>query len=491
MPEIKSFSEIRILILGDVMLDRYIWGDAKKISPEAPIPVFNVRKRSECLGGAGNVAANLAGLECNVTIIGVCGQDDAGTSLEKILNKKKIANRLCKSKSVPTITKTRIIARGQQLIRLDEEEITPCDEILKNELLETFEQEISNHDLMIISDYGKGLLQTHGLCRTIIEKCRQLDIPVFVDPKNRNWEIYRQATCITPNFTEFKLAAEILSGEKNDLDAGIHIRRKYELKWLVITMGAKGIRIIDDNDEIIEIPSVAREVFDVSGAGDTVIATLAAGFASGLNFKSAAELANTAAGIVVGKTGTQPIIRDELILSPQMPSGHFNGNMQNMENRSCKIMSKEAASFLIQTWRSSGDKIVFTNGCFDLLHPGHIHLIHQARSLGNRLVVGINSDASVKRLKGKTRPILGQNDRSIILSALSSVDLIVIFEEDTPLELIDALQPDILVKGSDYTPDTVVGRDIVESYGGKVCIVSLLKNYSTTGLAEKMSRSSH
>ena len=487
MQSIKSFSEVKILILGDIMLDRYIWGDAVRISPEAPIPVFTVKKKSECLGGAGNVAANLAGLECNVTIIGVCGQDETGVSLEKNFKRKKIRSKLCRNTSDPTITKTRIIARGQQLIRLDEEEINACDEILKNEILKNFKEEIASHDLVILSDYGKGMFQTPGLCRIIIKKCRQLNIPVFVDPKSRSWDIYRQATCITPNYAEFKLISDTLDGKKQDLDAAVYLRNKYELDWLVITRGPEGIWIIDKNDDSIEIPSRAREVFDVSGAGDTVIATLAAGFASGLNFKNAAELANTAAGIVVGKTGTRPISRDELILSSQMSdTGLFYGNQSHDGNKSPKIMSKESALFMIQTWRSSGDKIVFTNGCFDLLHPGHIHLIHQARSLGNRLIVGINSDASVKRLKGDSRPILAQNDRSIILSALSSVDLIVIFEEDTPLELIKTLQPDILVKGSDYTPDTVVGRDIVESYGGRVCIVQLLKNYSTTGIAKKI-----
>ncbi len=485
LKNIKSFSEVRILIIGDIMLDRYIWGDSVRISPEAPIPVFTVQKRSESLGGAGNVAANLAGLECNVTIIGVRGQDKAGDDLEKIFKEKNIRSRLCRDNLRPTITKTRIIARGQQLMRLDEEKIIECGKALKNEIKKRFEEEIIHHDLVIISDYGKGLFQTPDLCQTIIQKCRQLNISVFVDPKNRDWSIYRNATCITPNYAEFKLISKSLNEKKQDLKAAVDIRKKYELDWLLITRGAKGIWIIDNHDDLIEIPSVAREVFDVSGAGDTVISTLAAGFASGLKFKSAAELANTAAGIVVGKIGTQPINRDELVLSSQIPcTGSSMGN--NGKNRIQKIMSREAAVFTIQTWRSSGDKIVFTNGCFDLLHPGHIHLIHQARSLGNRLIVGINSDASVKRLKGDTRPILSQNDRSVILSALFSVDLIVIFEEDTPLELIKVLQPDILVKGSDYTPDTIVGRDIVESYGGQVCVVPLLQNYSTTGITEKM-----
>ncbi len=481
MSRIKSFSEVKILILGDIMLDKYIWGDAAKISPEAPIPVFNVRKRSECLGGAGNVAANLIGLGCNVTIIGVCGQDDAGNDLEKNLHLKKIGNRLCRDDSRPTITKTRIIARGQQLIRLDEEKIIPYDEILKDRILSYFEQEVVRHDLVIVSDYGKGMFLTPDLCQIVIKKCRQLNTPVFVDPKNKDWSIYRKATCITPNYAEFKFISNVLNEKDTELKAAVSIRRDYGIDWLLITRGADGILGIDNHDNIFEIPSVAREVFDVSGAGDTVISTLAAGFASGMDFKSAAELANTAAGIVVGKIGTQPINIDELAISPQIsPSGASNMDMHR------KIMSVESALFTIEAWRSSGDKIVFTNGCFDLLHPGHIHLIRQARILGNKLVVAINSDASVKRLKGDTRPILTQNDRSIILSALSSVDLIVIFEEDTPLNLIKILQPDILVKGSDYTPDTIVGRDIVESYGGKVCIVPLLEDYSTTGITEKM-----
>ncbi len=505
MPDIRSFSEVKILIVGDVMLDSYIWGEVTRISPEAPIPIVTIGKRSECLGGAGNVSANLAGLGCKVTVIGVCGKDVAGSSLERIFDKKKIVSRLCRNVSgYPTITKTRIIAGGQQLIRLDEEKIISCNEFLKREILKKFEQEIGNHDLVIISDYGKGLFKTPGLCRTIIEKCRRIDIPVFVDPKSRNWEIYRQASCITPNYAEFKLVVDGLNkkGKNKDIDAAIHIRREYKFDWLVITKGAKGIMVIDDNDDIIEIPSVAREVFDVSGAGDTVIATLAAGFAAGLNFQDASGLANTAAGIVVGKVGTQPISLDELVLSSWIPdhgtvfsdvaidSHTSKTHIRTLRGAEMhgKIMSRDAALFMIRTWRSSGDKIVFTNGCFDLLHPGHIHLIRQAKSFGDRLIVGINSDASVKRLKGATRPILGQKDRSIILSALASVDMVVIFDEDTPLELIKALQPDVLVKGSDYTPDTVVGRDIVESYGGRVCIVSMLDNYSTTGITEKIDK---
>ncbi len=481
MLNISSFSKTRILILGDVMLDRYIWGDVIKISPEAPIPVFTVRNKSECLGGAGNVAANLAGLECNVTIIGVRGQDNLGESLEKKLQDKKIHSRLCINNLRPTITKTRIISKGQQLMRLDEEKIIPYDEILKNEILKNFKKEIINHDLVIISDYGKGMFQTPELCQAIIQQCRRLHIPVFVDPKGSDWDIYKGATCITPNYAEFQLIANILNGKKSDMKTAVHMRKKYKLDWLLITLGSKGMWIIDNHDNIVKIPSIAREVFDVSGAGDTVISTLAAGFASGLQFQNAAELANTAAGIVVGKIGTQPITKDELTLSLQMSNaGSSSGN------GSQKILSKESAVLTIQTWRNSGDKIVFTNGCFDLLHPGHIHLIHQARSLGNRLIVGLNSDESVRRLKGSTRPILTQNDRSVILSALSSVDLIVIFEEDTPLDLIDILQPDILVKGSDYSPDTVVGREIVESYGGTICIVPLLENYSTTEITHKM-----
>lgn len=481
MSNIKSFSDARILILGDVMLDRYIWGDVVRISPEAPIPIFSVQNRSECLGGAGNVAANLAGLECKVTIIGVCGQDNIGERLEKILQKKKIHNRVFRSSLRPTITKTRIIAKGQQLMRLDEEKIIAYDGILKNKILKNFDEEILNHNLVIISDYAKGMFQTPGLCQALIQKCRQLNIPVFVDPKSNDWDIYRGATCITPNYAEFQLVSGKLNGKESNIKAAVHIRRKYEFDWLLITRGSKGIWIIDTHDDILEIPSFAREVFDVSGAGDTVISTLSAGFASGLKFKAAAELANTAAGIVVGKIGTQPITINELAVSPQMPdTGSFK------ENRSQKIMSMESALFTIHTWRSSGDKIVFTNGCFDLLHPGHIHMIHQARSLGDRLIVGLNSDASVRRLKGNARPILAQNDRSVILSALFSVDLVVIFDEDTPLDLIDALKPDILVKGADYNPDTVVGRDIVESYGGKICIVPLLENYSTTGITNKM-----
>lgn len=462
------------------MLDQYIWGKVTRISPEAPVPIFRIKERSECLGGAGNVSANLAGLGCNVTVIGVCGNDSAGVTIQNLLKQKTVKNCLTENNLRPTITKTRVIAQGQQLMRLDEENSIAFDDALKNEILNSFYSEILNHQIVIISDYGKGLFQSSDLCQMVIKKCRQLKIPVFVDPKGNDWGIYKGATCITPNSAELKLIANI-SGEKSlNVETAIGIRKKFEIDWLLVTQGPKGMWIIDNNDSFLEIPSVAREVFDVSGAGDTVIATLSAGVASGLNFKDAAKIANMAAGIVVGKIGTQPITQKELAVSLEMSETGSHG-----VNRLQKILSIDSASPLVQAWRSAGEEIVFTNGCFDLLHPGHIHLLHQAKEQGNRLVVGMNSDSSVRRLKGEGRPILSENDRSVILAALTYVDLVVIFEEDTPLTLIDLLRPDILVKGNDYTPDTVVGRDVVASYGGKICIVSLLENYSTTGITKK------
>lgn len=476
------FSETHILVVGDIMLDQYHWGEVKRISPEGPVPIVHIREKSDVLGGAGNVAANLSGLGCKTTIIGIYGNDPAGVRVRDILREKNITNRIIIQDSRSTITKTRIMAQNQQLIRLDEETPDPINPELSETILHTIEKNISDYHAVILSDYGKGIFQAKDLCRNIISLCKKKSVPVLVDPKGTDWDRYRHATAVTPNTSELRLLTGTGSHpEKTSLaDAGRSVREKLNVDWLIVTRGPKGMLLAGPDEQMIEIPSVAREVYDVSGAGDTVISTIAAAIAAGASFPEAASLANTAAGIVVGKIGTQPIniIELDTVLQREEPNG--------LPSKGLHTHTLEGAKILIKSWRNAGKKIVFTNGCFDLLHPGHINLLHQARSFGDRLVIGLNSDASVKRLKGDSRPILSELDRAAILSALNCVDLVVLFDEDTPLSLISHLRPDILVKGADYKPDEVVGRDVVESYGGQVRLVQLLEGYSTTGIANKV-----
>ncbi|MGD9975159.1 MAG: bifunctional D-glycero-beta-D-manno-heptose-7-phosphate kinase/D-glycero-beta-D-manno-heptose 1-phosphate adenylyltransferase HldE [Desulfatirhabdiaceae bacterium] len=480
--DLKRLSKTRIMVIGDVMLDRYIWGEVSRISPEAPVPVVRIRKRSETPGGAGNVAANLSGLECRVTLLGVCGMDAMGERLESILRSRKIETRLIPDDHRPTITKTRIMAQGQQLFRLDEEEPDALGEKTVTALWDFFREKIETVDGVILSDYGKGIFKTEKLCQDMIRECRKRMIPVIVDPKGTDWARYGGATCITPNTAELELAVgkQFEENESDLIDAARILRHHLEIDHLLVTRGAKGMILIQSDDESIRIPARAREVFDVSGAGDTVIATLTAGLALGLSFVDASRLANMAAGVVVGKLGTQPVLQAEL-----MDTLRYADQVQP-DCCAGKIASLDAAQIQIKAWQTAGNRIVFTNGCYDLLHPGHIHLLNQSRMLGDRLVVGLNTDASVRRLKGDSRPIVTERDRAAILGALSSVDMVVLFDEDTPLLLIAALQPDILVKGNDYRLDQVVGRDVVEAYGGQVCLVPLLQGYSTTGIVERM-----
>ncbi|MDR3556880.1 MAG: bifunctional D-glycero-beta-D-manno-heptose-7-phosphate kinase/D-glycero-beta-D-manno-heptose 1-phosphate adenylyltransferase HldE [Syntrophobacteraceae bacterium] len=479
LPDFKSAT---ILVLGDVMLDRYIMGEVRRISPEAPVPVVRIRTRYEVPGGAGNVGKNLAKLGCQAVVLGVVGDDGEGAILRGLCVENEMDDMLVIDKSRPTITKTRIVARDQQLLRLDDEQPGVLSDPVRAQLLDRFEKMVVRCQAVILSDYGKGIFQTPGFCQSVVSLAGKHGVPVFVDPKGKDWERYRSATCITPNSAELEDVAETpVQGEVQLLGEAEKIRERYGAEWLLVTRGARGMCLLGRQSAPVVIPTIAREVYDVSGAGDTVIAVLAACVACGLSFPEATRVANTAAGIVVGKLGTQPVTAAELQYGLQLEESGINGTRY-----AGKSGSLESAQMQTQAWRSNGERIVFTNGCFDLLHPGHIHLLEEAKGLGDRLIVGLNSDSSVKRLKGPRRPILPESDRMVLLKALSCVDLVIIFEEDTPLRLIEALRPDILVKGSDYRLEQVVGRDIVESYGGRVALVSLMDGYSTTRIAEKL-----
>jgi len=478
-----SFQDAKVLVVGDIMLDRYVWGKVKRISPEAPVPVVKVQRSTETLGGAGNVANNLVHLGCQTTVVGVCGEDAAARILKGLLEEKQIKAHLVVDPSRPTISKSRIMAQKQQIIRLDEEIIAVPGAEIMAQISALIEKEMPDAQAVIISDYGKGLFHEATFIRQIITKARQMGIAVLIDPKGRDWQRYENATCITPNTAELEAVAGVVL-EDNEADlirSARQIRRGLGIDYLLVTRGPKGMCLAGENKNPILIAAQAREVFDVSGAGDTVIATVAACLAAGLEMEEACRIANIAAGIVVGKLGTQPILYSEL--SSRVA---FNRLQDQSPYSAVKLAAIDAAINRINQWKSEGATIVFTNGCFDLLHPGHISLLHQARTLGDRLIVGLNSDASVKRLKGNSRPILVEQDRAALLSALEHVDLVVSFDEDTPLSLIKTIQPDILVKGSDYTVDQVVGRDIVEAYGGQVKLVQIVPGYSTTLLSQKM-----
>jgi D-beta-D-heptose 7-phosphate kinase/D-beta-D-heptose 1-phosphate adenosyltransferase len=477
-----DYERCKILVVGDVMLDRYLWGDVKRISPEAPVPVFHIKRRSIVPGGAGSVVLNVIGLGASVTLLGVIGRDENGSTLKRLLEDRRIESILIEDKNRPTITKTRVLAKGQQLLRIDDENTVVLDESLKAGIIENVAKEIHQCAAVIFSDYGKGIFDTQGLTEALIDVANGADVPVIVDPKRKNWERYSGAACLTPNTAEFEHVVGAPLGDDNALiDAMRTTRSQYRLSNLLVTRGPLGMCLIGEDEQPRFIPSIAREVYDVSGAGDTVIATLAVGIASGQGYLDAARLANVAAGVVVGKLGTQPINALELKAAVGMNGDRIGGSVNQ------KTHSLAAANLQVQAWKALDQKIVFTNGCFDLLHPGHIHLLNEAKRCGERLIVGLNSDGSVRRLKGNKRPILSETDRAAILGALDCVDLVIIFEEDTPIELIESLEPDVLVKGSDYRPERVVGKEIVESYGGKVHLVPVVEGYSTTRLAEKVS----
>ncbi len=474
----------RVLVIGDVMLDCYFWGEVSRVSPEAPVPVVKVGHKTWSLGGAGNVAANLAGLGCQPALIGITGGDRAADRLEALLAETGIENLTISDGARPTITKTRVMAQRQQIVRLDEEDSRPIETDMQSRLLDSLNREIPRCRAIILSDYGKGTFRSPAFTAEVIRLGRKAGLPVLVDPKGTHWQRYAGATCITPNTAELeRVLGERLESDSDLLQKASALRSDLSLEWLLVTRGPKGMGVFGQQLAPVLLPANAREVFDVSGAGDTVIATLAACIATGMPLPEAAEAANLAAGVVVGKLGTQPILWGELERTLMVANGCGTAFPAS------KVADRTAAAAILETWREKGEKIVFTNGCFDLLHPGHISLLHQARRLGDRLVVGLNTDSSIKRLKGEARPILPGTDRAAILSALEDVNLIVFFDEDTPLTLIDSLRPDILVKGADYRVEEVVGRQIVESYGGQVRLVKILEGHSTTRIVQKLSES--
>ena len=471
----QRWSAKRLLMVGDVMLDKYIWGEVGRISPEAPVPVVRATHQSHQPGGAANVAMNIAKLGAQAEVIGFTGGDDDERVLAECLRLNGIVPGFVKCEGFPTITKLRILGGRQQMLRLDNERpgartASDCGR-LTSKVLERLE----GAHAVVLSDYAKGVL-TPEVCQRVIAAARAKSIPVLVDPKTADFARYRGATTVCPNLSELATA---VGGETRDvnalLDAAEAMVHKFDLEFLTATLGEKGIALLRPGHRMLA-PAVARQVFDVSGAGDTVIAVLALCLASGLKPETGVALANVAAGIVVGKVGTVPVEKHELLaaLTPEIAL-----------HAEDKVITREKVAQRAALWKANGERVVFTNGCFDLLHVGHITVLEQARRFGDRLIVAINSDASVQELKGPTRPIVKETERARVLAALAAVDAVVVFGEETPLELILASKPDVIVKGGDYNLDTVVGAKEVMAWGGQVKIVPTVKGFSTTGLISR------
>jgi len=473
----EDLADRKVVVVGDLMLDRFLWGRVRRISPEAPVPVVDLERETHSAGGAANVARNLSGLGLQVALVGVTGADPGrDLLLAELTTANPDSDGILIAQDRGTTIKTRVLGDHQQMIRIDAEQAAPLPERDQERLFAAAAARLAQADALLLSDYAKGVL-TEDLCRRLIAAARGHGLPVLVDPKGEDFGRYAGATLLTPNRRELALATGVAV---QDLDAlvaaGRVMRDTLNLESLVLTLSEQGMVIIaaDGNHRI---PASAREVYDVSGAGDTVIATFAAGLVAGLGRIDTAHLANLAAGIVVGKTGTAPIRARELlaVLDKKVACG-----------QAAKIRTVEEAQAQVRGWQAAGERVVFTNGCFDLLHVGHVTYLERARDYGHRLVVGLNTDASVHRLKGPERPLIGQADRARVLVALATVDAVILFDQDTPLALIEQLRPDVLAKGADYREEQVIGAPEVKSWGGRVVLVPLVEDRSTTDIIARM-----
>ena len=479
---VKLFTESDkwVLVIGDLMLDRYLIGDVQRISPEAPVPVVLLKEQNDRAGGAANVAANLANLGITTRIAGCVGEDAEATTLLALINHLGIKSEaVIQSSERPTIAKTRVMSSNQQIVRIDQESQSDFSSAENAELHVLIARALLEKPaIVILSDYAKGVLNDEA-CKAIIKACNEANIPVLVDPKGQDYSKYKNATALTPNKKETAEACGVNINDNNALINGAkQLKANLNLEFLAVTRGEEGITLLDKNVDH-HIAATAKQVFDVSGAGDTVIATLAAGLIHGLSPQAALSLANTAAGIVVGKVGTVPIQLEELL---------HELTSKNASEQADKICDLKNLSNKVKTWRANNQKIVFTNGCFDLLHAGHVTYLEAAKKTGDKLILGLNTDRSVSALKGPSRPVIHENDRARVLAALEAVDAVILFDEDTPLNLIDKLRPDVIVKGDDYTEDQVVGGKEVKSWGGSVKLIPLVQGRSTTGILEKISR---
>jgi D-beta-D-heptose 7-phosphate kinase/D-beta-D-heptose 1-phosphate adenosyltransferase len=479
---LSGFHAARVIVLGDVMVDRFIYGSVERICPEAPVPVVNVERFLDMPGGAANVARNVAAFGARATLLGVVGDDAPANDLRtQLAASPTIDAQLVTDASRPTSVKTRYVADGQQVMRADRESRAPLSADVERKLLEVFSAALRDAQVIVLSDYAKGVL-SDSMTRAAIDIARSAGKVIIVDPKSKNFARYKGATLLTPNRLELQQACgqecltddDVIAGARRILDQQV-------CDYMVVTRGKDGMSVIGPGDLTEHLPTTARQVFDVSGAGDTVVAAISLGLAAGGEIVNAASVANIAAGIVVGKRGTATVTTGEVMAALTPFDGHTDPQ---------KIFALESVQRMARAWHEQGLKIAFTNGCFDLLHPGHISLLEQARRSADRLIVGLNADLSIRRLKGPNRPVQGEVARATVLAAVKSVDAVVIFAEDTPMHLIDTLQPDVLVKGADYTVSTVVGADLVLSRGGKVVLAELLTGHSTTQTVKRVAAKS-
>ena len=471
----EDIKNIKVAVIGDIMLDRYISGNVERISPEAPVPINLVKSQRNVLGGAANTAANLSSLGGQVFIAGMRGNDRDGDTLSELLRAAGIDDTgVIVSEEYSTTTKVRILGARQQMMRLDFEERRNPDDKVCGYILKWLDQLLQQRvGSIVLSDYGKGMI-TEQLTQTIIKKGKEYDVPVLIDPKGCDWTKYRGAYGITPNIKELSdVAGFVINNNDSDIERiGRKVRETFQIENIFVTRSEKGITCINKNGSV-HCASVAQDVFDVSGAGDTVMAILAAATAVNLDMITALELANTAAGIAVSRVGTYPVGHTEMIDA-------WCGS--NMMRTAYIPISWEEAKSKVDAWKSQGETVVFTNGCFDILHKGHITYLQQAAALGEHLIIGLNADESVKKLKGEGRPVNSELDRAFMLNSLRCVDEVVIFNEETPLELLKCLEPDILVKGGDYSVEDVIGKE----YAGEVRILPFVKGYSTTQIINKI-----
>ena len=471
--------DVKILVVGDVMLDRYWTGDSQRISPEAPVPVVKIVDLDDKVGGAANVARNIAYLDGQVTLLGIIGDDENGERLEQLLVDENINSALVRQTEQPTITKLRVISRQQQVVRLDFEQ--PFSLEHAKSVQEKFEQQMSDFDFILFSDYAKGSL---AYVKEMIASARKAGKTVLIDPKSKDLSDYAGANVITPNKMEFTSAGGIVTNEETIWQSAQEIMSECNIESILLTRSEQGMSAITRTDKV-DMPAQELEVSDVTGAGDTVIATLAMMMASGLSLADAAKVANLAAGVVVAKLGAATVSPEELysLVNKHM----FESKQAHYQTPFDEVLKH------IEFARQSGERIVFTNGCFDILHAGHVHYLEQAKALGDRLVVGLNNDDSITRLKGPARPVNPLKERATVISGLASVDWVIPFGElngneydDTPFDIIQKVNPDILVKGGDYTPETIVGADFVQAQGGQVAVIEFVDGCSTTKIIEKI-----
>jgi len=467
MPE---FNKTSVLVVGDVMLDRYWHGATERVSPEAPVPVITVSKQDDRPGGAANVALNTAALGSRAVLLGIVGQDEAAAVVETRLKAAGVSCHFCVAETEPTITKLRAISRNQQLLRMDFEQ--RFSDSYAAQISNALAAQIDQSDVIILSDYNKGTLAD---CQSLIAMAKAKGKLILVDPKGSDYRQYKGATLLTPNMTEFEAVVGKCHTEEQIIERGTALIAELELECLLITRSEKGMTLLQKQGTEVHFPARTHEVFDVTGAGDTVISTLAAALGAGTPMQQSVAIANMAAGIAIGKLGTYaisgPEIRKEIAATQRSARG---------------VVNEEQLMIAVEDARLAGEKIVFTNGCFDILHAGHVGYLEQARGLGQRLVVAINSDRSVKALKGEGRPINSEDRRMVVLSGLEVVDWVVCFDQPTPEHLLQQIRPEVLVKGGDYGIEGVVGGDFVRSYGGDVQVLSLLDNCSTTAIVEQI-----